>query len=450
MGDKNVFTQFRNGNAKYKEGWVIMSEDIRRINAYQFDKEVIQSSKPVIVEFYSDGCPPCQVLSPIYQKLNEKYSEHIKFVKILRTANKDFGIGMNVLSSPTVLFYDKGKEVGSRLSGFMNKAEVRKAMEKAFGHMLPPIEMRRVHCDLVILGAGVAGLSAAIYASRAKLKTILIDESVIGGQTGTIFNIENYPGTKGIIRGKELVENMREQAIFFGTIIEDLKEISNVDLKGVVKYVKTEDTKFCAKAAIIASGAEPKPLPAENAAIFKGRGIHYCATCDAPMYQDKKIVVVGGGNSAVEEAVLLTKFASKVTIIHQFDKFQASIKAVEEVMNNEKINIIWNSEVRKINGRGRGLASVVIENLKTKELREIPTEGAFVYIGTQPKSVIYKGQVEMNELGYIVASEDTKTNVNGVFVAGDIRTKDIRQVITAASDGAVSGIMAERYIYSLK
>lgn len=427
-----------------------MSENIKYINADQFDKDVIQSSKAVMVEFYSEGCPPCQVLSPIYQKLNEKYGDHIKFVKILRTANKDFGIGMNVLSSPTVLFYENGKEVGARLSGFMNKAEVRIAMEKAFGHTLPPIKMKRVHCDLVILGAGVAGLSAAIYASRAKLKTILIDESVIGGQASTIYHIENYPGTKGIFRGKELVENMREQAISFGTIIEDLKEISDVDLKGIVKYVKTEDTEFYAKAAIIASGAEPRALPAENADIFKGRGIHYCATCDAPMYQDKKIVVVGGGNSAVEGALLLTKFASQVTIIHQFDQFQASIKAVEEALNNKKINVILNSEVRKVNGGARALTSVIIENLKTKELTEFPSEGAFVYIGTQPKSEMYKGQVEMNDLGYIVASENTKTNVNGVFVAGDIRTKDIRQVITAASDGAVSGIMAERYISSLK
>lgn len=424
-----------------------MSENIRCINADEFEKEVIQSLKPVMVEFYSEGCPPCQVLSPIYQKLNKKYGKHIKFVKILRTANKDFGIGMNVLSSPTVLFYENGKEVGSRLSGFMNKAEVRIAMEKAFGHTLPSIEMKRVYCDLVILGAGVAGLSAAIYASRAKLKTILIDESVIGGQASTIYHIENYPGTKGIFRGKELVENMREQAISFGTIIEDLKEISDVDLKGEVKYVKTEDAEFYAKAAIIASGAEPRTLPAENADIFKGRGIHYCATCDAPMYQDKKIVVVGGGNSAVEGAILLTKFASQVTIIHQFNKFQASIKAIEEALNNKKINVILNSEVRKVNGGARALTSVVIENLKTKEFTEFPTEGAFVYIGTQPKSEMYKGQVEMNDLGYIVASEDTKTNVNGVFVAGDIRTKNIRQVITAASDGAVSGIMAERYIF---
>jgi thioredoxin reductase (NADPH) len=168
------------------------------------------------------------------------------------------------------------------------------------------------------------------------------------------------------------------------------------------------------------------------------------------MYQDRKIVVVGGGNSAVEEAVFLTKYASHVTIIHQFDNFQASKTAQEEAFNNPKIDIIWDSEVRKVNGQGHALTSVVIENLKTKELSEIPTEGAFVYIGTEPMSKMYEGQIKMDKWGYIEASEDTKTNLSGVYTAGDIRTKLIRQVVTAASDGAVAGIMAERYVVANK
>ncbi|SHH79114.1 FAD-dependent oxidoreductase [Clostridium grantii] len=222
------------------------------------------------------------------------------------------------------------------------------------------------------------------------------------------------------------------------------------DFNEDVKYVKTEDTEFYAKAAIIASGASPRALNAEDADLFKGKGIHYCATCDGSMYQDRKIVVIGGGNSAVEEAVFLTRFATHVTIIHQFDHFQSSLKAQEEALSNEKIDVIWDSEVRKVNGQGHALTSVVVENIKTKEITEVPTEGAFVYIGTEPKSTMYKGQVNINDWGYIVAGEDTKTDVGGVFVAGDIRTKAIRQVVTAASDGAVSAIMAERYISDLK
>jgi thioredoxin reductase (NADPH) len=229
-----------------------------------------------------------------------------------------------------------------------------------------------------------------------------------------------------------------------------LKEISKVALKDNVKSVLTEDTEYYAKSVIIASGAKPRALPAENGDEFKGRGVHYCATCDGSMYQDRKVVVVGGGNSAVEEAVFLTRFASHVTIIHQFDNFQASKTAQEEAFKNEKIDIIWDSEVRKVNGQGHALTSVVIVNLKTKELSEVPTEGAFVYIGTEPMSKMYQGQLEIDRWGYIVASEDMKTSTDGVFVAGDIRTKPIRQVVTAASDGAVAGIMAERYVVSNK
>lgn len=427
-----------------------MSEKILHINADEFESIVLKSKIPVIVDFYSEDCAPCEVLAPIYEKMAEKYGDHIKFVKILRQANREFAKSLNVSSSPTVLFYKDGKEVGSRLNGFMNKPQVRKAIEGILGDVIPKEAMKRVDCDVLILGAGAAGLSAAIYAARAKMNTVIIDESVPGGQAASTYHVANYPGTPGVVRGKEIIRNMREQANSFGARIDDLKEIAEVKLTEKIKYVRTEDCEYFAKAVIIASGAKPRALLADGADEFKGRGMHYCATCDGSMYQDRKIVVVGGGNSAVEEAVFLTRFASHVTIIHQFDNFQASKTAQEEAFNNPKIDIIWDSEVRKVNGQGHALTSVVIENLKTKELSEVPTEGAFVYIGTEPMSKMYAGQVEIDKWGYIIASEDTKTNVDGVFAAGDIRTKLIRQVVTAASDGAVAGIMAERYIINNK
>lgn len=427
-----------------------MNEKILHINSDEFENVVLKSDIPVIVDFYSEDCAPCEVLAPIYEKMAEKYGSHIKFVKIMRQANREFAKSINVSSSPTVLFYKYGKEIGSRLNGFMNKPQVRKAIEDILGDVIPKEDMKRVDCDILILGAGAAGLSASIYAARAKMSTIVIDESVPGGQTASTYHVANYPGTPGVVRGKEIIQNMREQAKSFGARIDDLKEISEVKLTEKIKYVRTEDTKYFAKAVIIASGARPRALPADGADEFKGRGVHYCATCDGSMYQDRKIVVVGGGNSAVEEAVFLTKFASQVTIIHQFDNFQASKTAQEEAFNNPKIDIIWDSEVRKVNGHGHALTSVVIEDLKTKVLSEVPTEGAFVYIGTEPMTKMYANQVEIDKWGYIIASEDTKTNVDGVFAAGDIRTKLIRQVVTAASDGAVAGIMAERYVVNNK
>lgn len=419
---------------------------ILHINADEFQKEVLDSDRPVVVDFYSEECPPCEVLAPIFQKMAEKYGDYFKFVKIMRQANRDLAKQLGVSSSPTVIFFKNGNELGKRLTGFLNKPQVRKTIDEVFGDVLPPVKIVRADYDVIILGAGAAGLTASIYTARAKLNTVVIDENVPGGQAASTYHVANYPGTPGVVRGKEIIENMRKQANYFGVKIEDLKEIFEANLKGNVKFVRTEDTEYYGKALIIATGARPRPLPAEGADEFKGRGVHYCATCDGAMYQDRRVVVVGGGNSAVEEAVFLTKFASEVTIVHQFDHFQASQTAREEALKNSKINIIWDSEVRKVNGEGHSLTSIVIENLKTNKVSEIPTDGLFAYIGTQPASQMFEGQVNLDQWGYVISGEDTKTNVEGVFAAGDIRTKPVRQVVTAAADGAVAGIMAERYL----
>ncbi len=423
-----------------------MSAKIIYLNADKFEREVLQSDKPVIVDFFSDECPPCEVLAPIYEKMAEKYGDYIKFVKIFRQENKELAQSLNVTGSPTVLFFKDAREIGSRLIVFMSKPQVRIAIDEILGDILPPAERKEVTCDLLILGAGSAGLSAAIYGARAKLNTVVIDISVPGGQAASTYHVANYPGTPGVIRGQQLIANMRAQAISFGAVIEDLKEVFEVDLRDEIKTVRTEDTLYKAKSVIIASGATPRALPAEGADEYKGRGVHYCATCDGSMYEDREVVVVGGGNSAVEEAIYLTRFASHVTIIHQFDYFQASKTAEKEAFDNEKIDVIWDSEVRKVNGLEHSLQSVQIENLKTHEISEVAADGAFVYIGYQPASEIFNGQIAIDDAGYVIANEDTATNLPGVFVAGDIRTKPLRQVVTAASDGAVAGVMAERFI----
>lgn len=427
-----------------------MNEKIIHLGAAQFEQEVLKSEKPVIVDFFSDECPPCEVLAPIYEKMADKYGDYIKFVKIFRQENKELALSLNVNSSPTVLFFKNGQEVGKRLNGFMNKPQVRMAIEEILGDVLPVEDIKEVSRDVVILGAGPAGLSAAIYAARAKLDTVVIDISVPGGQAASTYHVANYPGTPGVVRGKELITNMREQAISFGAKIEDLKEVFEVELKNNIKTIRTEDTVYKAPAVIIAAGAKPRALSAEGADEYRGRGVHYCATCDGSMYEDRKVVVIGGGNSAVEEAVFLTRYASHVTIIHQFDHFQASKIVQDEALSNEKIDVIWNSEVRKVNGLEHSLQSVEVENVKTHGFSEIPTDGAFVYIGTQPASDWFAGQVTMDSSGYVIAGEDAATNLPGVFAAGDIRTKPLRQVVTAAADGAVAGVMAERYVMSQK
>ena len=298
-----------------------MSQNIVYTDASGYN-ELLQENELSIVDFFSDDCPPCEMLAPIFEKMAVLHGNRIRFIKIKREENKEFAKSIGVTGSPTVLFYKNGEEVAPRLGGFLTKPQVRKTLEAAYGSQLPPTEMKEVNCDVLILGAGTAGLAAALYAGRAMLNTVVVDELPPGGQTASTLHVENYPGVAGKMKGKDLIASMRQQAEAFGAVIDDLKEIAEVDLKK--KTIRTEDTVYHAKAIILATGARPRALPAENADEFKSKGVHYCATCDGSMYQNRKIVVVGGGNSAVEEAVFLSKFASDITVIHQFDHFQAS------------------------------------------------------------------------------------------------------------------------------
>ena len=427
-----------------------MSKKIEYINSGDFENVVLNSKIPAIIDFYSYECPPSEILNPIYEKMAEIYGDQIIFIKILGQAYKAFINSLNVTSSPTVLFYKNGKEVGQRLTGFINISQMRKAIEELLGDYVPKGTTKRVDCDVIILGAGVAGLSSAIYASRSKMNTVVIDESILGGKTGSTYHVANYPGTPGVIKGKELTENMRNQALSFGTIIEDLKEIFEVELTGNIKHIRTEDTDFYSKAVIIASGAQPKLLKAEGADYYIGRGVYYCTTYDGAMYQNRNIIVVGSDSSAIDEAIFLTKFANHVTIINQLNKFKASRVTLSETQGNKRINLITNTVIKKIMGSSNLLTGVILENIKTGELTEFQADGVFVCIGTEPLTHMFSEQVRTNKAGYIVASEDTKTNLPGVFAAGDIRTKPVRQVVTAAADGAVAGIMSEKYVHSLQ
>ena len=420
--------------------------EVLHINADEFESVVLKSEKPVILDFYSDECPPCEVLAPIFVKMNEKYGDHIQFVKMHRQANREFAKSINVTSSPTLMFFHHGVEVGHRLMGYMNKPQVRKSIEEILGDVIPPVPMQDVNCDVIILGAGPAGLSAALYAARAKMDVVVIDQAVPGGQAASTYHIANYPGTPGSVSGKGLTENMRMQAEMFGARIEDLKEVMQVEFAGKVKMVRTEDTIYRGKVAIVATGSMPRPLPAEGADELKGRGVHYCATCDGAMYQDRRVIVIGGGSSAMEEAVFLTRFASEVIIVHRSDKFRAAAVEIEMAKSNPKIKFITSTIVKKVIGEGHGIGSVVLEDVNTGEQRDFPIDGIFVYIGNQPMTDMCSEEIELDDDRYIVAGEDCKTNISGVFVAGDIRAKPIRQVVTAASDGAVAGIMSERYI----
>src|SRR5680860_126604 len=421
-----------------------MSDRILHLTTDEFETELKDFKGLIALDFFSEDCPPCSQLAPIYIRMAEKFPD-VKFVKMLRQTNRPLAEKFGVKGSPTVLFFRNGEEAGPRLSGYISITQARQTFEDLLGIKSEEIVKEKMNADVLILGGGPAGLTAATYASRAKLNVIMVEEGLAGGQAATTYHIANYPGTPGVLGGKELMDNMIAQAKGFGAEIHDLKEVLSLDLKGNMKKIITEDIEYEAPVVILATGAESRRLSAEREADLRGKGIHYCATCDGSMYQDaEEVLVVGGGNSAVEEAVYLTKFAKHVTIIHQFDNFQASKTAQEEALANQKISVIWDSEPRSIVGE-KHLTGVVIENIKTHTLSTVSANGVFVYIGMQPRTPIFADEIKLNQWGYVEADEEMRTNLTGVFVAGDVRSKTVRQVATAVGDGAIAAVNAERY-----
>lgn len=309
--------------------------------------------------------------------------------------------------------------------------------------------MENTHFDVIILGGGAAGLTAGIYLSRAKMKTLIVNEGTAGGQMVLTHEIANYPGVESI-GGYMLGSTMRQQAQTFGAQIFNNSKILSLDLISDVKSIElARKGKFTSNAIILASGGRSRPLNVPGEDKFKGRGISYCATCDGDFFQDKEIIVVGGGNSALEEAVSLTKYAKKVTIVHQFDHFQALEHYIDEAKANPKINFVMESEVTEFFGDDK-LTSVKIKNMKTLELKEISIDGAFVLIGYIPNTDMFDGIVDLTDRKEIITTRDMETNIPGVFAAGDCTAKKYRQVTTAVADGTIAGLAAVEYVSNKK
>lgn len=301
--------------------------------------------------------------------------------------------------------------------------------------------------DIIIIGGGPAGLTAGLYAGRSMLKTLIIEKDVAGGQiSGTAF-VENYPGSIEDPTGMALSERMEDQAKKYSEVVyENVKEVK---LDGDVKVVKTDANEYEAKVVIISTGASHRKLDVKGEKEFANKGVSYCATCDGPFYQGLDIYVVGGGDSALEEANYLTRYGKSVTIIHRRDQFRASGVVVENVKNNPKIKFEYDSVVKEIKG-DKEVDELILENVKTKEEKVIKNEdgspiGVFIFVGNVAQTEIFEGKLDM-ENGYIITDEDMKTNVEGVFAVGDTRKKAVRQAVTAASDGCIAAVMANRYL----
>lgn len=301
--------------------------------------------------------------------------------------------------------------------------------------------------DTVILGGGPAGLSAGIYAARATGNIAIVDVSMFGGQPSNYLELENYPAFP-IVGGYDLMEKMEEHADKFGVNKFPMEEIQKIDLISTPKIIETLTHTFKAKSVIIATGAQPKKLGVKGEKEFLGRGVSYCAICDGAFYRDKTVAVVGGGNAALEEAMYLTKFATKVYVIHRRNEFRADKIVQNLAFKNEKLEFVYDTVVNEIKGEDT-VKSLVIENVKTNETSTLNVDGIFPYIGFLPNTDLINGQVEQDSNGFIITDETMKTSIDGVFAAGDVRKTPLRQVITATSDGAVAAVYAGRYVESL-
>lgn len=302
--------------------------------------------------------------------------------------------------------------------------------------------------DVVILGGGPAGFSAGIYTARGNVSTAILDVSMLGGQPSNYLELENYPAFMKI-GGFELMEKFEEHADMFGVQKFPMQEIEFIDLVSSPKIIRTKEAEFRAKSVIIATGAKPMKLGVKGEEEFVGRGVSYCAVCDGAFYKDKVVAIVGGGNSAVEEAIYLTKFASKVYIIHRRDELRADKIIQDRAAKNEKIEFVLNSVVCEIQGQDL-VNNLILKNTKTDEMFNLAVDGVFPYIGITPNVENISGQITQDMAGFIITDETMKTSIDGVFAIGDVRKTPLRQVITAASDGAIAGVYAVKYIESLK
>ncbi len=303
--------------------------------------------------------------------------------------------------------------------------------------------------DVIVIGGGPAGLTSGIYLSRAKLKTLILNEGAAGGQMVLTHEVANYPGIESI-SGYQLSRNMRKQAEKFGCLVKSNIKVTSLSLSNDVKSVEINGSEtFFAKSIILATGGKSRTIGAKGEETFKGKGISYCATCDGDFFQDKNIIVIGGGNSALEEAVSLTKFASSVTVVHQFDHFQAFESAVAEAKANPKINFIMESEIQEFVGNEK-LEKAIIKNMRTGEISTKEIDGAFILIGYVPNTESLKGIIELNNKNEIITNDLMETNISGVFAAGDSRAKRYRQITTSVSDGTIAALSAADYIEKQK
>lgn len=416
---------------------------MKEINASEFQQEVLNGGK-VVLDFYSTECPPCEALAPKFEALAGLYQDNVSFLKMFRQENREIAEQYGVKSSPTLLFFDNGRPVMDMLTGGIKKSEIMQRLDA----MLPPDEVERIKAaqqpseaeyDVAIVGGGPAGLTAGIYLGQAQINTVLIDSALPGGYMGITHQISNYPGFDKPQPGYMLAHYMSEQAKSSGIDFRVAVDVTGVDLEKKEILLDGMDI-VRAKKIILATGTTPNPMNIPGEKEFKGKGISYCATCDAKYYAGKEVVVVGGGNSAVEEALYITKFASKVTVIQRSGKFRANEEAVTRLMNHPKVELLFNHQPRAFERRDDKMVTVVEQRL-TGHQSEVVADGIFVFIGLKANVELIGGKVpETDDWGYLLTDDEMRTSITDVYAAGDLISKKFRQITTAVADGTIAAM----------
>ena len=415
---------------------------ILNMNAESYRK-FTQAKQPVMVEFSAPWCVYCRRLAPALESVAEEYRDTLVFGAVNIDDDPELAQSEKIEVVPTLLIYQNGQVLGSIVAP-ESRAQLVAFIEETLQHREQEANITEHIYDMIVVGGGPGGYTAALYAARAGLDTVILEKLSAGGQMALTEQIDNYPGFEDGIDGFSLGEKMKRGTERFG-VETKLTEVLSLDLSGAVKKAETSEGPLFARTIVVATGAGPRELGIEDEQELIGKGVNYCAACDGMFYKNKTVVIAGGGNTAAADALILSRICKKVIVVHRRDTLRATKIYHEPLMKAENVEFRWDSEIIELL-HDEKVIGIRLRNVKTGEETTLACDGVFVSIGRKPSSELVKDQVEVDPAGYIIADESTRTNIPGVFAVGDVRTKALRQVVTAVADGATAVHYAEEYL----
>ena len=415
---------------------------ILNMNAEGYRK-FTQAKQPVMVEFSAPWCVYCRRLAPALESVAEEYRDTLVFGAVNIDDEPELAQSEKIEVVPTLLIYQNGQVLGSIVAP-ESRAQLVAFIEETLQHREQEANVTEHIYDMIVVGGGPGGYTAALYAARAGLDTVVLEKLSAGGQMALTEQIDNYPGFEDGIDGFSLGEKMKRGTERFG-VETKLTEVLSLDLSGTVKKAETSEGPLLARTIALATGAGPRELGIEGEQELIGKGVNYCAACDGMFYKNKTVVIAGGGNTAAADALILSRICKKVIVVHRRDTLRATKIYHEPLMKAENVEFRWDSEIIELL-HDEKVIGIRLRNVKTGDETTLTCDGVFVSIGRKPSSELVKDQVEVDPAGYIIADESTRTNIPGVFAVGDVRTKALRQVVTAVADGATAVHYAEEYL----